>query len=67
MRAIHHPFGRHASQHPTQFWNFWDIGLTIKRHPRRIEPASEPRRGDLKPRPGNTLWVFAFNECVVVR
>ena len=66
MRSVHHAFGRHAGQQPSELGYLDDVALAIKRDAIGFEPASQPHGRNFQTRSFNPRRVVTFHQRVVV-
>ena len=44
--SIEQAFARDASEKPSQFWNFWNVGLAVKHDALRVKARGNPAGGN---------------------
>ena len=64
--TVHQALAGHTAQHPGQFRNFWNIGLTVERYFFHIQATSNPSRRDSAAGDGYALRVVTFDQGVVI-
>ena len=66
MSTIHQAFRRRTAQYPTEFRDFGNIGLAIKKTAFGVQSQRQPRRRNFSARLSDLVWILILDQGVKI-